>query len=570
MVLPGVEKATAAQQVPAVRARPTPAVLAHLVSLMAGFVVLLYANRDQWFVGDEWAFLGHRGLVGADRGLFEPHNEHWSTVPILVYRALYTAFGVHSYLPYVLVLVLLHLAVAHLLWRVLRRCGVDPGVATAMVCVFVLLGAGYENLLWAFQIGFVGSVACGLGALLLADHDGPFGRRDVAASAVLVLGLTFSGIGVTMAMVTGLAVLLRRGLRPAVLTVAGPGLVYLGWLAWAGKEGLSSHPRSLDGLFQYPDYVWRGLSVTFERTLGIPGVGPVMIVGLAGWLLRRGRWASGPMAPAFAGAMGAVTLFLILAVGRTALGVEQANASRYTYITMALLLPALGLVVNEVSEGLGAGRLVVWALVGLVVLHNVGLLRRELRDQVDVEQRLKARVLSAADLVATGAVVLEGRPEPATSPDITVDDLRTMSRDGKVPVGQPGPPEDRLAVRSALQVAMSDTGLGSAGAPPRILRVVGATQAVEAPGCVTFTPVAPGPEVQLSADQPLSVRVRSSSGGEIRVILVVAGPEPVTGPPRTFALEADRSRYLNVVAGVDAAAVGIPSTGPTEVCGLAG
>ena len=42
-----------------------------------------------------------------------------------------------------------------LLWRLLLHIGVRPAIATALATVFVLLGAGYENLMWAFQIGFV-------------------------------------------------------------------------------------------------------------------------------------------------------------------------------------------------------------------------------------------------------------------------------------------------------------------------------------------------------------------------------------------------------------------------------
>ena len=47
------------------------------------------------------------------------------------------------------------------------------GGALAAVAVAILLlvyGSGFENLFWAFQIGFVGSVALGLWALVVADR----------------------------------------------------------------------------------------------------------------------------------------------------------------------------------------------------------------------------------------------------------------------------------------------------------------------------------------------------------------------------------------------------------------
>src|SRR4051794_39941197 len=148
------------------------AAAAHALTLVGGFFVLLNANKDQWFFGDEWDFLSHRGVLHAERSIWYPHTEHWSTGPILIYRALYSRYGLRSYMPYIVVLLVLHLVVAHVLWRLLRQAGVDPTLSAALGGVYVLLGAGYENLLWAFQIGFIGSLAVGGGAGAPGEHRG--------------------------------------------------------------------------------------------------------------------------------------------------------------------------------------------------------------------------------------------------------------------------------------------------------------------------------------------------------------------------------------------------------------
>ena len=84
-----------------------------------------------------------RGVFGhSELGLLEPHNEHWVTFPVLIYRALFSVFGVRTYLPYLLVLVVSHLLIAHLLWRLMLRYGVDWLVATGAAAVFMVLGAG--------------------------------------------------------------------------------------------------------------------------------------------------------------------------------------------------------------------------------------------------------------------------------------------------------------------------------------------------------------------------------------------------------------------------------------------
>ena len=46
-------------------------------------------------------------------GLFRPHNEHWSTLPILAFRLLWQLFGLRTYVLYLALVVTLHLLVAH-------------------------------------------------------------------------------------------------------------------------------------------------------------------------------------------------------------------------------------------------------------------------------------------------------------------------------------------------------------------------------------------------------------------------------------------------------------------------
>ena len=127
--------------------------------LAAALPILLVVGRRKWFFWDEWDFLAQRGLHGhglaeAVARLFRPHNEHWSTLPILVYRLLFALFGVRHYLPYQAVVVLVHLAVCLALWFIMVRAGASAWVATALGAVFALFGAGSQTSLWAFQIGF--------------------------------------------------------------------------------------------------------------------------------------------------------------------------------------------------------------------------------------------------------------------------------------------------------------------------------------------------------------------------------------------------------------------------------
>lgn len=187
-----------------------------------------------WFFADDWFFLTERELDSAD-DLLRPHNGHWSTVPVIVFRLLYGVFGVRTYLPYQLVVITMHLTVAVLVRVVMRRAGVRPWLATAAAATLVLLGPSGENSVWAFQTGFTGGVAFGLAQNLLADHDDRVGRRDVLALAAGALALMSSGTGVPIVLATALTLLLRRGTRIALLHTAPLGILYVAW-------SLNTHP----------------------------------------------------------------------------------------------------------------------------------------------------------------------------------------------------------------------------------------------------------------------------------------------------------------------------------------
>ncbi len=575
------------------------AIAAHVLSLVGGFVVLLVCNRDQWFFGDEWDFLAHRGVLRADYSIWAPHTQHWSTGPILIYRALYATYGLHTYVPYAVVLIVAHLAVAHFLWRLLRQAGVDLPVATALTAVFALLGAGYENLLWAFQIGFIGSIAFGMAALLLVNHDGRWRARDVAAWFVSIAGLMFSGLSVTMVFIAGLTVLMRRGIRQAALTVAVPGIVYLVWFTLIGDENIGSDPRTVYDVYRYPSYIWTGLRFAMEQMAGFPGAGAAMVLGIGAFLLHRAGRASGPAAPAFACALGTLLLFLIIAAGRAELGVEQAETSRYTYVVIALALPAMGLGLGELAgQGeRGAGRrvapptaalggnadpgrrvpdgratpgrrTVVCVLLLMVGVHNIGLLAEQSKVEKRLEQRIKARILAAAQLVNSPAVILGGNPEPQYSPDIVVEDLRRMHRDGKLPEPTRITPDDRMVVARVLQYATSATPLATPFAATPVDGVVGASAETDATGCIRLFPTGPVVELHLAGGEPTSVRVRTEVSADLYGYLRIFTPTPLTSDPHIDKIRAGVPLYVNVTAAVDQVVLRVPPAGVTEVCGI--
>ena len=261
------------------------------VQVLAGLLWLVLGRR-QWFIADEWDFLADRD--GGDLGdLLRPHNEHWSTIPILVYRALWNVAGLRSYVPYLLPVIAAHLTAAALLRVVMRRSGVDPWIATAAASAFALFGAGRFNIIYPFQIGFTGALAIGLAALLVADRDGGLARADVAGVLACVASLLFAGIAVVLVAAVALSVLLRRGLKVAAVYALVPGGVFLLWAstAGAGEFERSGTPRQVAG------FVARNLRATLEALGNVPGAsvvfGAVLVIGLG----RRAAPRAGPADP---------------------------------------------------------------------------------------------------------------------------------------------------------------------------------------------------------------------------------------------------------------------------------
>ena len=159
-----------------------------VLSVIAG-AVLLYLGRSLTYWHDEWRSIT---FTGSATDYLRPVNEHWSTFPLLLYRATFEFVELRSYLPYLTEVIVLHLlavAAAYVLMR--RRVG--PFVATALAIPLLFLGAGSENLFWAFQTGFVGSVMFGLWALVLIERTGRW--STVVASVLLLASLLSSGVG---------------------------------------------------------------------------------------------------------------------------------------------------------------------------------------------------------------------------------------------------------------------------------------------------------------------------------------------------------------------------------------
>jgi hypothetical protein len=215
-----------------------------------------------------------------------------------------------------------------------ERAGTVLGLAAATLVVF--LGTAWEDLLWSFQIGLIGSLATGLGMLLALERDTP--RRNAIACCLLVLSIGLSDLGIPFLVAAAIAVALRR--RPLQLWVPGvPAVLFAIWYLEYGRDAPSN--VTADNVHGLPRYVVQAAASGLASITGRGGEkwlpwGYVLLVlvaaAIAVWLARAGR--PGTRVLVFAGA----TLAFWVAAGANYIPGREPYASRYQLVSATLLL----------------------------------------------------------------------------------------------------------------------------------------------------------------------------------------------------------------------------------------
>lgn len=309
-------------------------------------VLILGLGAGLTFFSDEWAFIETRSL-GDPATWFAPHNEHWATLSILAYRLLVETVGIGSYMPYLAVLVGLHVLVAALVYRLARRVA-SPWVAVAAGVVVLFLGAGFENLFWAFQIGFVGATAAGLAAILAFDASPPTAGRAFIGAGLLVVSLALQGgPGLVFAVSVAVELLIDPRRRWMTIALAIPAAAYAVWYLAIGRVGVEAHEGlfRLGGVADIPPMVLIGFSSVAGAIAGVGSelgtwVLAALVLAAAANVISRRRVPA--IAPRFVASVAAITVFYVLiSLARSSIGPDTAALTRYTYIGTTLFLVGL-------------------------------------------------------------------------------------------------------------------------------------------------------------------------------------------------------------------------------------
>ena len=358
--------------------------IAFVAIAMAAAIILIWLGFGMTFFADEWAFIEDRSL-GDPLSWFRPHNEHWVTIPVLLYRLLVETVGIGSYVPYHVLLLALHFAVAAVVYRLTARSA-GPRFALIGATVVLFLGGGFENLYWSFQISFVGSTLLGLVAMEMSDSE-PSARSAWIVAGLLLASLATSGVGVVVSIAVGIEWLVDRRWRQYVPYLVVPAAIFLIWYLAFGQYGLNADrdPVSAASIASIPRFVADGLATVLGVVAGVPAefgllvlVAVIVAVGV-----RHPRRLRSPRVMGIALAI--VAQYALAALIRAHLFEGQAEYTRYLYAPAVLAIVAAGVLVRGIKRtAVGRKRLVttaglaVWATTALILNGRLLLAGREL------------------------------------------------------------------------------------------------------------------------------------------------------------------------------------------------
>jgi hypothetical protein len=518
-----------------------------LVFLMVvSVVVLMRAGRDTSFYLDDWPALFARQAWTADT-LLRPHIDHLQLFPFLLLKGLWDTVGLHDYWVYRAVLAGLDVLTGTLLFLYGRR-RIGPWPSLALAACLVLMAPSWFNLLYAFQVNFVGAMAAGVGALLLLDRrDRP---GDGLAAGLLVVAVGSNGVGVPFIAAVGIELLLRRDWR-RLWVAAVPTVLYGLWRLEYGQYA-TTHPTletAWRAAQEFPRWVFDALDDTAAAAVGFPveygGAVVLALIAIVGY----GATRTGGVTPRFLALLALPLMYWFLtALGRINEITTQPDENRFLYpggVFLALL-------------AMEAARTVPWTRQATVVCTAV-LLFGAARSANEVEGAGAAfrgvslpgkHVATAYDLAGDLVPPDFSIPEPDTylitagryremvrhfgsSPGYTREELLRADEDRRQGV-------DRALVRvHRMKVVPVPADRAAGDVAPRVRAELEGAARPGGRGCVRFTPRTPD---------------RSSVTVEMPVtgLTIRAGREPVAVRVHRFALYAPAEPVGTAEAGTAA------------------
>lgn len=537
--------------------------------LVQGGVAMWLGGRG-WFSGDLIHYYVERGgAPGGTEGLMEPHAAHWQLTLVLVYLVLFKLIGLTSYLPYLAITVLVHLALVLVAHRLLLRLGAHPLAALASALVLLTYGAGSEAFLVEAPVALTSSMLLGAIAVLLLvrhDHD----RRSTAVAGVLLLvGCTISLGGVVAAVWVGVFAL-TRGVWHMLQVVGLPAAAFLVWYAVWGR-GATRILLSREETLQLPESAATLLVMPFDNVTGGWGAGPAVLLAVLVAIAYGSRHRPLLVQVSIAGLAGATFHAVVSAVAQLPYGIEQVTTSRYRYVVLLLLLPGLALVLDRLVTT-AAGRFgsaerrpaVALGLVAVVLLTmHAALGQYRVGQSVASIGDLTREHLAGTTLaVAAGEKLLTDAVRGSYISGEDLERLADPALRAELPDLDPSE-HDRLEAESNYFVAVTGDELELAP-PAEVASDSFSPPLVARPGCRTYTATNGTPTLVLTSYLGTGLRFRGDAGS---VLTRLSRPdEDLRADPVEWRTEPDAWTYVATTAQLAELSVTFDVGGTYTLC----
>jgi hypothetical protein len=295
--------------------------------LIGDLVLLMYMGRGLSFFYDEWDWVTH-DYGGGWRSLMQAHVGNISIFPVAVYKVLFHLVGLNHYAVFRLAVIFLHLIAAGLIFALAaRRVGRVPALLAMSLILF--LGAAWEDLLWAFQIGYMLSIVGGLGAWALIERDGR--GSDMVAMLCTVIAVGSSSLGIPIVIALGVELMWARRWR-RLWIAAVPAVLYALWYLSYGESQMTAN-----SVINAPGFAADLTASAFGALVGhgLDWGRPLAIAAIVLTLIRLGGHRS--VRPRLAGLLAAgLSLWAITALARST--ISSPEASRYTYMGAVIVV----------------------------------------------------------------------------------------------------------------------------------------------------------------------------------------------------------------------------------------
>ncbi len=512
-----------------VRTRPQVAVRGLLLfGAVLALAWYLWLATTQWFVLDEFQYLGPEPGRNYLKWLLQPHNEHVIVTTKLWFSSVVRVIGLNHYAIFAIPMVVGHIWSSTAAYWLARRGTGQRMLGLFAFFIVLFLGGAIGTLTWAGQMQFTWSVAAGLTVLCLAVADGR--RVAVSVAAAAIVGAITGSAYVVFGAIAAVVLLRRRRYWAALGAVAPPMLILavekLIWNPPTPYAATSLADIAIDG----PPFAVGVVETAVAATVHISGLGAVVLLALT---VATAVVASYPdnklkdsvsalIALSLAGVVFASLALIVL--GRVNLGPDAATGGGYSYL---ILMPMVPLVFVLIAQALGRSArslLVLGAVTAWLVVTGLVQGQQTAAGLSSWKWQGEERLASAAALAVEAAPTFpDSLPAPSTSPTVTQAVVADFVGRGWL-TADPGPPEVRADVTLATQLRVANAPAQScrAKAPTRVLPqqtvAVGADAAAKVEARLTavaalrVVPLQPGQRVTVQSLADEAVLLTATGG----------------------------------------------------------